>query len=335
MRFFLRWMIPPLLGLGGFMISRGAPGLKTGSGDPERMHTSLEARPDSVSALERELEELRERGDLARKLFEEETALLSGIALRGRIEGLLKKYASFDDDTDWQVVEKTETALFVALFELGKREGKAGAEWIDEHAPERRGHVMAGWAEVDPDAALDAVLASKRKPPCFPETAMELLEHRAKAGPDALRSACSRFPWELLLAGKLNTYGDELLFQPSMDVKPWLESGAAEILARDGIPLSGFFTAWAGSDPAGALAGLDTWDDVRLPYPRLVSELLAAGSQQEDLRANILRELEALPEEKLTRIADGVVEFGKGNSGRRELFFKLYPILEHASSEAE
>ncbi|QJE94389.1 hypothetical protein [Luteolibacter luteus] len=330
----LRWLIPPLLGLAGFVVSRGMPAGRPEAARGEKRRSTHEARPNSAADLQRDLQKLREQAELASGQVAEADASLSTAALRGRIQELLKRLASFDDETEWLKVEKTEASLCVALFELGKREGMAAVEWVDECAPERRGHVMAGWAQADPDAALDAVIASKRKPPCFPGTVMELLQHRAKAGPEALRSAWSEIPWVLLFAGKTNSYQDELLFQPDMDVKPWLESGAAEALAKDGIPLSGFFSAWASTDPIGALARLDTWDDVRVPFSDRVSEFLGAGWNKEDLRADIQRGLEALPEDRLARIAGGLAEFGKGNPGRRNDLLNLYPILRHPTSES-
>lgn len=333
MRFLLRWLVPPLLGAVGFVASR-----EISHDGPEAVVIAERqepghARPGSAGDLQQDLEKLREQWELADGQEAEEIVSLTVAALRTKIEELLKKCASFNDETEWPVVEKTEKALLSALFELGKREGQAALEWIKEGSPEHRGQVMAGWAEADPDAALRAVIASKRKPPCFPETVMQLLQYRAAEGPDALREACSKVPWELILIAQMDPFKEGFALQPDTDVRPWIESGAAEAMARDGITIPGLFTAWAAVDPAQALAKLDTWEDPRRPFPSLVHDLLRAGVDKEDVREKILHGLEALPEEELTRISDGLEDFGKENSGRREALLKLYPILERTTPD--
>lgn len=328
MRILLRCLLPPLLGVTGFVIGREMTRQAPVVSGVVQKKESEQARLLTYQDLQRDLENLREERNRQDDREAEEIGSLSPAALRAKIEGLLKKAGSFNDDTDWPIVEATETALFRAIFELGKKDGEAALRWIEEKSPGHRGQVTAGWSEADPDAALRAVLLSKRKPPCFPETLMSLLQHRASDGAMALREACEEVPWELVLANIQDPFREGLQLPSGADVRPWIESGAAEAMARDGIAIPGLFTEWAAVDPDQALERVQSWEDPRNPFPMLVHDLLRAGVDREDRQESISRALEALTHEQLTRIAAGLTEFGERSPGRQRQLLELYPILK-------
>lgn len=249
---------------------------------------------------------------------------LSGAELRARIEDLVKQLEALGSDADLELREAIGDKIRLALCKLAKLDGQAALEWVDEHFPDGHCIVMESWAAEEPAAALQAVIASKRKPPCNYETLVLLLQSRAEIGPSALREACDQVPWELYCYTEADKDPFEdrngIQLPEGTDLRPWMESGAAEAMASNGVAITNLFRLWALQDPEEALARMEDWPDLDHSPDYRLTQILFAGQDGEEIRERIARALEALPPDKRERLAAEV-----SGSDLREDVAKLYP----------
>jgi hypothetical protein len=144
--------------------------------------------------------------------------------------------------------------------ELGGKEHGDGLAWIEQNLPEKREQAISGWAVNDPHGALEHVLESSDdgKRPCNPRTLMWLLVREASLGPEALRAAAESVPWE-----RFDPRDDLIMMREAtphgLDYRPWVESGAAQSLAEQGVQIYGLFGPWYHDDPDAALAAWASW----------------------------------------------------------------------------
>jgi hypothetical protein len=332
MRRFILWLIPPLLGAGGYLLAGGgSPHPATDASNPAAPAGKTASRQAPITNLTAEFQRLEEawqrQSSEQQRLAEhdkDDLSKLDGAELRARIQQLIKQHEAFDDDTDWPTLESHAGKIREALHELAKSEGQAAVDWIDEHFPKLRLDVMDGWAAGDPEGALQAVLASKRKPPCSYETLTRLLLTRAAASPSALREASDRIPWEQFsyTAASSDPFStaNSIEFPEETDLRPWIESGTAQAMARDGVSIGNLFRLWGKQDPAQALAQVEDWPAVATPLPQRLSGILLAGYRDKESQQRIAHALENLPPEQLQRLATAAKE-----SGEHNLLIKLYP----------
>ena len=324
-----RRLLPPLLGLGGYLLAGAgafSPGKASDSAFDLESKTPRQRRVTNLgSELQRLEEEWQYRDQVsAQAQGDDPLSKLSGAELRARIEDLAKQLGALGSDADWELREATGGKIRLALCKLAKLDGQAALEWVDEHFPDGRPIVMESWAAEEPAAALQAVIASKHKPPCSYETLVLLLQSRAEIGPSALREACDQVPWELYCY----TEADEDPFEDrngiqlpeETDLRPWMESGAAEAMASNGVAITNLFALWARQDPEQALARIEDWPDLDPSPDYRLTQILFAGQHGEEIRERIARALEALPPDKRERLAAEV-----SGSDLRGDIVELYP----------
>lgn len=161
------------------------------------------------------------------------------------------------------------------LASLARREGAAGAVWIQENLPVLRHLFIAAWGDQDAHAALEFVIRSDFPRPCAMSTLMKLLDRQADAGGVALNNAINRMPWylfdpsnrdeaespEFMLHSCGLWYLKVFDFAPGSDEtkRVWLESGAARAVAEHGIPCDEALRDWFELDPSRALEEWSTW----------------------------------------------------------------------------
>ncbi|MDB6078565.1 MAG: hypothetical protein JWO82_2312 [Akkermansiaceae bacterium] len=223
----------------------------------------------------------QEAAQFRQKIPDREVSDMDAQQLR---EVLLKLKALYAGDH----IDDMVTACEDAATALGKKEGEAGLQWISENLPPLYQAAMNGWAEVEPDAAFEKVVASQRLNPCSSKALTGLLLRKAGAGPETLATAVERVPWQLFLTAGTGQPGS-LVFDPEVpdvDIRPWIESGVLRKLADQHVGLEDLFTVWSGQDPGGAIAGWVAWseDDPR-GIDHGLRELLLAGWKSEKVMA--------------------------------------------------
>jgi hypothetical protein len=254
--------------------------------------------------------------------WQESLATMSPEELRAGITRLKEQLDGLTDPEGRNAGMSIHGRISGMLAQLARVDAEATLAWINGHFPSLRRDFMASWADVDPDAALKAVIASKRKPPCSYDTLSSLLQTRAAISPAALRGACDKIPWHLLCGTAADddpfTDRNGIWLPQDADLRPWLESGTAEAMAREGVAIINLFSLWARQDPAEALVRVEDWPGAS---PRsLLYELLASDAEDRKVVENISRALEALPEEKLQRLTALV----KGDRVQ-ETILRFYP----------
>jgi hypothetical protein len=331
MRRSLIWFVPPFLGVAAYFAGRANSTAPSASSTAiTEVATRATTREKPITDFAAELDRLNrgeQQEDEKQAIYPSESfTQLNGEELRARIEALIKKLKIKGDSRDWEQIEADRESLMKAIHDLAILEKKDALDWINEHFPACRKALMQAWAAADPDGALQAVIGSKRKPPCSYDTLSELLQGVATQSPAALRDACDRVPWELFS----NTDADEdpfgglpgISIPRGTDPRPWIESGAAEELARKGVSISGLFSEWARIDPAGALARIEDWPDHNFPASTRLGDLLWTGIGDKQRAGEISLLLEELPPERLTKMA----KLASENTVHDELV-EAYPIL--------
>lgn len=318
------WLIPPLLGIAAYYAAGGGVGARCPQGsEPEEgkvVHESPK-RSDVAAALG----EFEQEWQALKKETSTEDTRLSAAALRDKIVSLKKALEALPDDSEWPTIEDFRERLAAAARELGKREGGKALAWAESIDPELRLDVMAGWAEADPDAAFEAVVASKRLGPCYGGTLTTLLLGKAAAGNAALAEACDRVPWELFLDMPGDPFADGPLHLPEdADIKPWIESGAARELAEEGMSIPNLFDRWAQVDAPQAL-------EAALGWPRTseagIMQVLGVGTKNEAKGDEIRSFLESLPPERFAEVSAAVAKYCERPSLFGDRLASAYPML--------
>jgi hypothetical protein len=329
----LIWLLPPLLGLLAFGVFRSLGG----------PHPAAEPAVAAVDPGPRPTDDQRDVAGLLEDFEAEWNALerseklavlgLDSAALRARLLELKKKFDTLPDDTGWDVRVRIIESLKSMARELGKRQQGEAWLWILETMPDLRVAAIEGWAESDPDSALEAVIASALPMPCEVETLMKLLQHQADQSEAALTAACAAVPWDLFLEKPMNPFfgdpfGDAFTFPSDGNLRPWLHSGVLEKLAREGVEIRNVFATWARQDPAEALARLDSFPDLLPPEPgRRVGEILQAGADHPQYHEAIRAALVKMPAADLTEIADRLGEYHQSQPEHADQLMRLYPLL--------
>ncbi|QJE94402.1 hypothetical protein [Luteolibacter luteus] len=332
------WLLPPFLAVAAYFAGRA------NSADPSGSNAAMTADAHQDMAREKpikdfaaELERLNQEWRLEDEMQTVNPSTtftkFNGEQLRARIEALMKSREAGEDSRDWDQMRADEENLDKAIHDLAIQEKKEALDWINEHFPAYRKALMQAWAAADPDGALQAVIGSKRKPPCSYDTLSELLQDLATQSPAALREACDQVPWELFS----NTDADEdpfgglsgISIPHGTDPRPWIETGVAEELARKGVSINGLFSEWARLDPAGALARVEDWPDPNFPASTRLGDLLWTGIGDKQRAAKISELLEKLPAESLAKMAVIASE----NTVHDELV-EAYPILRIKDADA-
>lgn len=329
------WLIPPLLGLGAYLLAgAGAPWSSTDQAAPSARTETKLPRVHGIKDLSAELQRLEEewqRQETAKDQHARENtdpfSKPDGAALRARLMELMEQAKSLGEDSDREAREAIGEKITQALRDLARSEGGDALAWVEEHLSDGRLIFMDSWAEVDPEGALQAVIASKRKPPCTYETLSQLLQSRAKDSPSSLREACDRVPWELFCHtdAHMDPFEEStgMALPEGADPGPWLKSGAAEAMAKQGVTITNLFSLWARHDPEQALARLEDWPGEGDSRKYRLNHILFAGSHDEEIRQNIERAMDALPAENRERLVKEV-----SNSPQRAEMVALYPRLE-------
>lgn len=333
----LRWLLPPLLGLGGYVLS--SSGLINSPQKASTLHPGPKAAapPTSAKPVTDLGAELARIADERERIASEQDhaspdpmADMSPEELRAQLARFKTRLDELEDPDEWDAHVRITQQIDEILARLAQDDAQATLAWIDEHFPSQRCNFMACWADNDPDAALNAVIASKRKPPCNYDTLATLLQSRAVISPAALREASDRIPWHLL-CGTLDEdpFADRagIWLSTDADLLPWLESGTAEALAQDGVAIGNLFSVWARHDPAQALSRIEDWPG---ESPRnLLHQVLAADAGNPQLVESITRALEALPEDKLQRLT-ALIE----DDRIQDTILRFYPILHGSHGDS-
>lgn len=325
------WLIPPLLGTVAFVTLREFDRVDTTVGGASLVQTKREDRArtgvaEAFAGFDQELEELRRAEEAGLAMMGVDDLKLQILALKEKMDG-------FHSETPWSLVESTEAKIRRAAFELGKRMKQEGLDWVHAHAPDLAHSTMDGIAEVDPDLALALVSASGQLNPCSTGTLMRLLQQQAEQGPAALGKACAEVPWELFYA-KDDPFDGGFEIPENADVEPWIESGAALALAKDGVEIPDLFYRWANHDPAQALSAWEDWPDIGQNSSIFrVSAILHAGQANSEASSRITAGLERLPPTELEKLAAKLAAFKEINGPAATGLQKLYPILAPTESE--
>lgn len=329
----VRWLIPPVLGAVAFLVARGwqradaraSPSFEAATVRESRQPIDLAA---AIAGFDQELEE--------RFNADDEAVLAAATAdLKDRILALKKKKDGFDRETDWSLVESTDTKIQRLARELGKRLKGEGLDWVLEKCPDSARSAMDGIAEVDPSLAFALVVASERSNPCFTGTIMKLLQHHAEQGPAALRRACTEVPWELFYVSD-DPFESGFEVPEGAEMKAWIESGAALALAKDGVELANFFERWAAHDPAQALSAWEDWPDTEVNSSTFrVTAILAAGRTSNELASRITAGLQQLPTAELEKVEVKLGAYKKINGPAASELETLYPVLVPTKGEVQ
>jgi len=326
------WLIPPLLGLAAYSIVRPAyqrshveeaASYSDGARDERPRPGAAEAFADFTA----EWEELKRAGQL-------EVLGLDTAGLRSRLLDLRRMIGALPEDAEWSLSQDLIRQSEEVATELGRRQGALAWKWILETAPGQRREVMAGWAEVDPSAALSAVIASERREPCDISTLAKLLQSQAALGNSALLTACGEVPWELFAYPSDPFREGSIVELPEgADITPWLEGGAAFSLAKDGVQIGNLFKAWAIHDPGRALSEWEAWPDKTPNASAIrVTGILSAGmSSKADLQ-KIRTALENLPPDESAKVAAKLAEYRDINPPFARKLSDLYPLLNPAAN---
>lgn len=199
---------------------------------------------------------------------------------------------------------------------LVKLEGRAGVEWVEANLPAVYYlTAMNVWAGLDPDAAFDHVAASRRRPPCSPTLVVNLLDHKARTGPEALREAAAKIPWENLYAGdawenKPVMIPDRLDLSETVDFRNWRDSGVLRTLAEEGVRFDGIFRSWGKLDADEAVREWATWPNLSTDDAN--AELRAILLGGEDWSAEAVTRLAGVLKNAGPDAHDRIVEWMRG-----------------------
>lgn len=261
------WLLPPLLAVAGYFSADAVMAARQ-SGDGKvaaKVHTRTE-RPKFT------VEQAMEAYD-AERFSGGEPREPSTAELKQHILDLKKELASFPEEGDDSSEAKGyhHMLLEMAAFKLGTADQAAACEWMAENAPELRLITFDAWAYEDPAAAWQSIIQGQRQPPCDINTLMRLLKERAKTEPATLKQACLDVPWHLVRyveGHKLRHRADGNFTQFEANIsygdhaEVWAQTGAARALAERGVPILGFFSAWADIAPAEAVKAWAEWPAV-------------------------------------------------------------------------
>lgn len=327
------WLIPPLLGAVAFVTTRELDraeikDTRTPIVQAKREGPTRAAVAEAFASVDQEFEEQRRAEELDLATMEADDLKLRILALRQKMDG-------FDRETPWSVVDGTKAKIRRAAYELGKRLKQEGLDWVLEMYPDSARSAMDGIAEVDPDLAFALVVACERQNPCFTATLMKLLQHEAEQAPAALGKACSAVPWELFYVND-DPFEGGLEIPESAAFAPWVESGAALALARDGVEIQNFFYRWSAHDPARALSAWEDWPDTGVNSSTFrVSAILAAGRTSSDVASRITAGLEQLPPGELEKLGAKLGAYKQINGPAAAELESLYPILVPTDREVQ
>ena len=322
----IRWLIPPLLGVAAFHLARtsDAAGPSPGSVPAVRQ----ERDPRSPSDFEDVIAGFDRKWAKLETQRANELNSMSVAGLQARVLELKKKIAGFDPETDWDMVGRTEIGVRRAAVQLGKLAKLEALEWIGKEAPELRASVMTGVAEVDPDLALREIIAGKSQSPCFAETLMNLLQREGEKGPAELAQACEAVSWDLDYHLSDDPFGERFSLSPDVDLRPWIESGAALALAQDGVRLGNLFSIWGSTDPGQALEYWEAWPDDRPEGGGFrAAEIFMAGMHSDEDRNRILSAFERLPDSERAKVSTALAELKETHRAWAMQLEARYPEL--------
>lgn len=173
---------------------------------------------------------------------------LDGAAKRAEILRLLELLKAGGDPWTWEIRGRLDHLCSTLVTD----EGIAGMHWIAQSAPQQVKSVVEAWCINQPAAAFEYLVQSKRSGECGPSSAMDALAAHVEAtGGDAaaLMDAVQRMPWYLY---KEPADGTRQTFDApdGIPLKLWVESGAAEYLARQGIEMTGIIDGLLRKNPS-------------------------------------------------------------------------------------
>lgn len=326
------WLIPPLLGVAAYFATSQGGVEWPRSAASKSANVREETRLTDVQAVLSHLEHAHERS------LAEEEAKESSLDLASLKQELLESkqaLAHARDLGDWDAEEYCDLKRHRLAKELGKRLKGEALEMILKEEPDLKHVVMEGWAEADASSAFQHVLESETKEPCSTATLFQLLQYQASLGNAALSNACARIPWELFQFRSSDPFSENGVFDlpAKVDVAPWIQSGSALALAKDGIQLGNLFSNWARLNPSDALAQWKDWphggDDIS---GKRAVEILEPGLEDPSDCLRIRHALAALPKEELARFSKELEGSGEEQSDR---MFALYPELDQSHDQTE
>jgi hypothetical protein len=334
------WLVPPALALAGYFSADTVLPASPDEGAAKTSGGTRAARPKVTieQALEASSEEwyanAPDRGELEAKATVDE--------LKRRIRELTKAIAELNpDDDSYANYEFLHFQCHDVVGELIKRQKAEGYGWIEENVPELRLVAMDAWRMAEPGAAWQAIISSKRVPPCDIATVTMMLREKAKAKDGGLKQACLEVPWDLFRNYDFNEFhfraeyrdtGNALSVGFSDDRSYWLESGAALALAEQGMELEGFFRDWASTDPVAALRAWVDWPDAGT-YSHEIVDILYRS--QPEATQEISAAIESLSAAQRQRAVAGVEVFMQGKPGRVEPIKTFLPLLGIPAAETE
>lgn len=357
------WIIPPVLVVAGYFSTDVVmPGVRA-----EREAAGAEARK------ERREERRRYTIDQAREQFNadcraeaapdsDDLRALDIGQLRQRVLDQFERYRSFEDELNKanEDVKDLEDAHEVGLDfdfcrqelekaaeELVRREKGRACEWLEKEAPRLRLVAIHAWAIHEPEAAWDAILRSKRVPPCDIMTIGRLLMQK-ESDPAGLKEACMQVPWDRLTmyhppgdelrAGGEGILGTYTAFQPAVSFtawRPWIESGAGLALAEKGVGVRSLLQSWSEEEPVAAIKAWAEWPDMgesggnllsMLPSPNLAGLLKSSEiSQQVE---NVAALLKGLPPQQRARAVREFENYAKRYGANANVMKPYFEALE-------
>lgn len=326
------WVIPPLLGIAGYFAAASG-GNAVGSPAGMMARASERPEPPTRSDVGAVLAELEQTVEARRNQEALELSKFSAEALREEILKLKQRQSVLTKDSDWNTVQRLGNRLYAAAQELGKRQGAEAIAWLQGTAQELSAAAMDGWAEVEPQAAFKAIIASDRRGPCRADTLMSLLQGKAEAGGATLKQACAQVPWELFRDLPGDPFQENDLWIPEdADLQPWLESGAARELAAQGVGLTNLFNLWARRDPRSALIQSLDWPPEAGPQTLFV---LGVGLDSPESAERIRAVLEGLPEDQFSKVREAVSKHRETNRSFGNNVVEAFPMLDAADESGK
>ena len=321
------WLLPPLLALAGYLgadavlpASSVANARQTAAGqrEPRPRVTVEEALENSPFIPSRDLE-------LAQVPDEE---LKERIVTLGTALAALQR----DDEDFYANDEYLQLRIYDTIHELVRRQKAAACSWIEQSVPELRLIAMDSLATADAEIAWQAIVSSKRRPPCDVSTVTRMLHERAKTDPGSLKQACLQVPWDLFRYCDFTQFRFRADYRPTIDSfsipyredpAPWIESGAARALAEQGMPLEGFFQEWSRRDPIKALEAWGDWPETSNDSIEIKDLLSSSSERAEEAIASIGN----FSPERRKRAADQLEEYLRSNPPPAVELEVFYPAL--------
>ncbi|MCW1916502.1 hypothetical protein OJ996_23140 [Luteolibacter sp. GHJ8] len=328
------WLLPPLLAVAGYLSSDAVVAAKQ-SGDRKEVAKGREREERPRFTMEQAMEELSgdyqaNPGVIIEEVPEED--------LKQRLLSLgkLREDQSQVDRDYYRQKDYYEMEYRLAAYELVERIQREGVEWIEQNLPDLRLIAMQAWAMADPEAAWQAIIHSKRQPPCDPFTLMEALKNRAKANDGTLKQACLEVPWELFSYCDYDAVGlrvdprmyphHVVSFYSSDELAPWIESGAAQAIASQGLELHGFFESWSRDDAPAALRAWPDWPATS-SHARDFAAMLEMYADGETPNAEIVKILEEYSPEQRAKAAAAITNKGRSKDPFALDLTRYYPAL--------